>query len=421
MPGSSPDADPGARPGVLKPLAAWLALLGAGPLAAQHDPPRATVDAAGQAVPALTHVDPIPGGPSRTELRVVHPVLMVRGAVGAWRLQLTLNGEGTTLRHGELAPGVSGEGFMDRRHPHTYVHELMLTGADLLRGAVPALRLSLSAGKGFVPFGTDDPMSRPVLRFPVNHHLAQILERAVAIASAGTGPIQLEGALFNGDEPERPSQSPNWGRFGDSWAARVTAVPLRGLELQGSLAHVHSPEHRPGSGPDQDKWSASARWTRSDGYALVEWAHTSEASGFYGFTSLLAEGQLRRRAHRVYARLERSDRAEEERTADPFRAVRPHLDDALLGITRWSVATVGYGYRMPLGVLDIEAEPVIEGSAGRVRETTGSLFDPASFYGRETFWTVTLAVRIARGLGGHRMGRYGVFPGADPAGAGHGH
>ena len=60
-----------------------------------------------------------------------------------------------------------------------------------------ATRLSLTAGKGFAPFGTDDPMSRPVLRYPVNHHLAQILERAVAIGrsiagavTAGVRPVQ---------------------------------------------------------------------------------------------------------------------------------------------------------------------------------------------------------------------------------------
>jgi len=393
----------------------------AAPLAAQHQPSGTSLDVAGQVVPALTHVDPIPGGGTLTELRVLHPVLMLRGATGPWRLQVTLNAEGATLAHGELAPGVSGEGYMDRRHPHTYVHELMVTGADLLRPLDSRARLSLSAGKGFAPFGTDDPMSRPPLRFPVNHHLAQIVERAVAIASVGAGPVQLEGALFNGDEPERPSQAPNWERFGDSWSLRLTVVPLPGLELQGSRAHVHSPEHRPGSGPAQTKWSASTRWQRRGGYALVEWAHTTDANGFFEFTSLLAEGQWRAGPHRVYARLERSDRPEEERTADRFRSVRPHLDDTVLGITRWTVATLGYARQLPLGVIELVAEPVVEGSAGRVRETTGSLFDPAVFYGRDTFWTVTVAVRIARGLRGHRMGRYGVFPGTPPAPAGHGH
>ena len=36
---------------------------------------------------------------------------------------------------GELAPGDWGEGFVDRRHPHTYLHELVLSADDLLGAA----------------------------------------------------------------------------------------------------------------------------------------------------------------------------------------------------------------------------------------------------------------------------------------------
>jgi len=396
--------------------------LAAAPLAAQHAPPGATF--AGQLVPALTRVDPIPGGDALAELRVVQPVLMLRAARGPWRLQATLDGEGWSMPGGELGPGVWGEGFVDRRHPHTYVHEVMFTGADLLGTHDGAAHVSLSAGKGFAPFGTDDPMSRPPLRYPVNHHLAQILERAVAIAGVGTGPVLLEGAVFNGDEPEHPSQWPSWSRFGDSWSARLTVAPVSHLELQASVAAVHSPEHRPGAGPDQDKWSASARWDRPQPdrrtYLLLEWAHTVEADGFFAFTSVLAEAEVRRGRHRAYGRVERTERPEEERLTDPFRSLRPHLDDAIVGITRWTVVTAGYGLRLPLGTLGLVAEPLGEVSAGTLVETTGSIFDPAAFYGRDTFWALTIAVRLSRGLEGHRMGRYGVFPRTGPADAGHG-
>lgn len=68
------------------------------------------------------------------EIRLVQPVLMLR--VGAWQdrlvLQGTVNFEGWTIPRGELTPGAWGEGFTDRRHPHTYVHELMLSANDLL-------------------------------------------------------------------------------------------------------------------------------------------------------------------------------------------------------------------------------------------------------------------------------------------------
>src|SRR6266853_910642 len=104
------------------------------------------------------------------------------------------------------------------------------------------------------------------------------------IVAVRTGPLLAEAGLFNGDEPERPSQWPRLSRFGDSWSARVGLLPISGLELQGSHAHVHSPEHRPGSGTDQRKWSLSAGWDAPvrgrPVYGLVEWARTSEASGF---------------------------------------------------------------------------------------------------------------------------------------------
>ncbi|HZI74571.1 MAG TPA: hypothetical protein VFD73_11255, partial [Gemmatimonadales bacterium] len=168
------------------------------------------------AVPANFWADPVPHGGSLDEIRVVQPALMVHAGALANRLRFigTVNLEGQTIPNGELAPGDWGEGFVDRRHPHTYVHEAVLSyQQQLVFGAEP-VELSLSAGKGFAPFGTDDPMSRPALRYPVNHHLAQILERAVAILGVRAGPVLLEGGLFNGDEPERPSQWPKISRFG---------------------------------------------------------------------------------------------------------------------------------------------------------------------------------------------------------------
>jgi hypothetical protein len=270
---------------------------------------------------------------------------------------------------------------------------------------------SVSAGKGFVPFGSDDPMVRPALRFPANHHWSQILERAVAIAGIKVGPLTAEGALFNGDEPERPGQWPRIGsRFGDSWSMRVTIMALRGIELEGSRAQVHSPENRPGAGTDQKKWHAGARLDRRLGtgrlYALAEWARTEEA-GFFTFTSLLGEAQWTFRVHRAYFQLERTERPEEERTTDPFRSLRPHLENSILGTTRWSVATAGYGRSVGILRGRVRLEPMIEATYARVTDIGGGLFSSQSLYGRETFWSLTTGVRLATGAM-HRMGRYGV-------------
>ncbi|CAN5710224.1 hypothetical protein BH24GEM1_BH24GEM1_17070 [soil metagenome] len=333
--------------------------------------------------------------------------------LGPSRLTLlaTASLEGATMGRGELAPGAWGEGFVDRRHPHTYLHELLLTADDLLGDADGTARISLAGGKGFAPFGTDDPMSRPVLRYPVNHHLAQILERAVAIVAVRRGGVSGEIGLFNGDEPERPGQWPRiGGRFGDSWAARLTVEPIAGLEVQGSRAHVHSPEHRPGAGTDQAKWSVSARWggelRQRPTYALVEWARTSEAAGFFVFSSLLAEGAWVGGRHRLHYRFERTERPEEQRVS-AFRSLRPHLENSILGITRWTTHTAGYS-APSLERKGIAVQPIAEISLGRVAKIGGGLFDLRQLYGRETFWTWTLGVRVGFGGGTHRMGRYGA-------------
>ena len=367
----------------------------------------------GHGVVAYSRADPVPGGRALGEVRVVQPTIMAHAGAFSNRLRLlaTLNLEGLTLPDGELTPGAWGEGFIDRRHPHTYAHELMLTFDHRLAEAAGDVHLSLSAGKGFAPFGTDDPMSRPPLRYPVNHHLAQILERVVAIAGVRAGPVMLEAGLFNGDEPERPGQWPRVSRLGDSWSGRLTVWPLSRLELQGSHALVHSPEHRPGSGTDQRKWSMSGRWdgrvAAAEVYGLAEWARTSEADGFFVFHSALAEAAWTTGHHRLHYRFEQTERPEEERVT-PTRSRRPHLENSILGITRWTIHTVGYGFGGLARLRPVRAEPLLELSLGRVRSVGGGLFDPDSFYGKTSFWSVSAGVRLNLGTPIHRMGRYGV-------------
>jgi hypothetical protein len=254
-------------------------------------------------------------------------------------------------------------------------------------------------------------MVRPFLRYPVNHHLAQILERAVAIAAVRAGPLLAEAGLFNGDEPERPGQWPRvGGRFGDSWSGRLTATLRPGLTVEGSYARVHSPEHRPGAGTDQGKWSAAGRWTgQIDGhpaYALLEWARTSEADGFFVFHSVLAEGAWSGGPHRLQYRFERTERPEEERIAR-FRSLRPHLENSILGTTRWTTHTAGYEV-MALRRSGLEVRPLVEVTYARVAKVGGGLIDVEQLYGRRDLWSLALGVRLSAGGAMHRMGRYGA-------------
>ena len=392
-----------------------LALVGAWtPLALLPAQRGLTARLSGQGILIYTYADPAPGGGTLAEARLVQPIVMLD--VDAFRRHLLIHAtadfEGWTIPNGELAPGDWGEGYVDRRHPHTYVHELMLSAPDVLgRFDVPA-RISVSAGKGFVPFGSDDPMSRPVERFPVNHHWSQILERALAMAAVQVGRVTVEATLFNGDEPERPGQAPNLSRFGDSWAGRVTLRPLTGLEWQASAANVHSPESRGGAGTDAHKWSSSLRVDRRAGltqlYGLVEWGRTSEANGAFVFHTVLAEAAVAAGRHRPYYRFERTERPEDARTLDPFRTVRPHLDNSILGIDRWSIHTAGYGVRFGAAADRLDLQPFVEVSYGRIAKVDGGLFDPAAVYGRASFWTASVGLRVGWGMRGHRMGRYGV-------------
>ena len=94
----------------------------------------------------------------------------------------TLDLEGLTIPQGELPPAIGAKGSWIGAIPTPTRTSCWSRGTTAGPAGRPGT-LSLTAGKGFAPFGTDDPMIRPALRYPVNHHLAQILERAVVIGA----------------------------------------------------------------------------------------------------------------------------------------------------------------------------------------------------------------------------------------------
>lgn len=368
-----------------------------------------------------THVDPKPGGGGLSEVRLVQPIVaaMIRSRGGHMVGSVTLDFEGLTMPDGELTPGAWGEGFVDRRHPHTTLHELNVAFVDVLGAFDGRRRLGVVAGKGFVPFGTDDPMSRPISRYPVNHHFAQVLERVIAVAQYDAGMVTVEGALFNGDEPERPGQWPliraddgTW-RFGDSWSARVTIRPVNGLEVQGSRATVHSPEHRQGAGEDVVKHSISARWHDApawgERYLMAEWARTSELDGFFVFHSALAEAMVRRKLWQAAYRFERTERPEEERPDNLFRTRRPHFENSILGIGRWTLHTVHLERALHAKGDRPRVTVFVEGTLGSVRPVGNGIFDPQSLYGGTSVGQMSVGLSFDFRMNGHRMGRYGVL------------
>ena len=366
-----------------------------------------------QAIPLVTHAASTAEGRDLTEGYVSQATAMGRGDLlsGHLRLEATLNAEGLTMKRGELSTGAFGEGYVDRRHPHTYVHEVVASG----RGAVGPLAYSMSAGRGFAAFGTDDPMMRPFEKYPINHHLSQILERPMVTAAARFGSVIVDASTFGGDEPTSAGAPPLLRRLGDSWSVRGTALPVAWAELQGSYARIASPEQREGFGLDQRKQSVSARLVSADGarYLLAEWARTVEhdhnrKEDVFAYESALAEGAVTVRSVSLALRLEQTERAEEERTSDPFRVPRPAPDLGISGITRWRTATAAL--TLPSAIPGrVRGYPFVEVELTRPRATNAlSVFDAESFYRARTPWMLTAGVRLRFGPMHPRMGRYGV-------------
>lgn len=371
-----------------------------------------------QAVPLVTRADPTATRSALTEGYVTQPVVMAHAAWKALRAVSTLNFEGLTMDRGELVTGAYGEGYVDRRHPHAYIHELLAGVEFPHEGSTRRLPfdVSLYAGRGFAPFGSDDPMMRPFEKYPVNHHLAQVLERVVAVAAVRYGPVIGEFGTFNGDEPTGPGAPPNWNRFGDSWSSRLTVLPIAHAEVSGSVAHVTSPEVRAGHGLNQVKSSLVARYdfhTALDSwrYALLEWEHTDERDGsttVNSLHSLLGEAAACRADVIVAARLERTDRPEEEPTADPFRTPRPPSDLSTLGVSRWTTLTLAVS-SPAVRARFVSGRPFIEvARIGVGAGTPVGIFSADQRYGTDRLWMFSAGLRLRAGAMHDRMGRYGA-------------
>ena len=385
----------------------------------QHDrhAGAATLDSlAAMATMLVTRVSPALAGRARTEALVTQPMAMWRGAHRGRAVQyaLMLNAERWTMPDGEPVAGIWGEGFIDRRHPHTVLHEVMITGER----RVGVARLSLSGGKGVVPFGTDDPMVRPFTKYPANHHFSQILERIQLVAALRLTPrIGVELATFNGDEPAGTIASPRWARLGDSRSVRVTLWPRAAIEAQASHSFVRSPEFASGEGLDQQKTSASARWTPASGalrYLLLEWARTAETyrtRAIVDYGTVLAEAVARHHSWSAAIRLEQTSRPEEERLLEPFRTARPPSELTIRGVTRWRLMSGQLATTLPF-VAGAHATVFAEATHARSSPVLRPvLLDPVNISGSAMAWHVTFGARLGLGRMPTRVGRYGAGAG----------
>lgn len=369
---------------------------------------------------------------------LTQPVAMANVESGAsrWVLRVTPNFEGLTQPDGELTPGGWGEGFIDSRHPHTFLHELMLSWN--LWELAPGLDVSLSAGKGFAPYGTDDPMARPVLKYPTNHHLSQILERWTVNAVALAGPWSLEAGLFGGQEPEGPWDMSNVTPFGNSWSVRLARrfgeggdMAVWPWELKGSWGSVTERHH------DEETTTSLANvalrhqraWAGvGELYALVEASRSDPEGAEEGYWSLLGEARLGAGRHQPYYRFEWATRPEFARDAATGEGFFRYDHDAHpVGASRWAIHTAGYGFSAT--ELPVSVRPFVEAQLASVRRERGAV-DPEALFGADRIWAVSVGARVFLGGGPMRMGSYGVLDpvsrmrrqmGGEADGMGHAH
>lgn len=329
-------------------------------------------------------------------------------------LRTTLNFEELTQENGELSFGGWGEGYLDARHPHTLLHEAMLSANWWHVGGGT---LSLSAGKGFAPYGTDDPMGRPALKFPTNHHLSQVLERFTANAAYLRNGWGIEAGVFGGAEPDGAYDFSNIDSFGDSWSARLSKRfrgdgPTAEWEMSSSFARVAEAHH--GAKEYTNLLNGAVRHAKEYGvgrvYALVEASRSRPQTG-KGHYALLGEAQIvsgRARTQQAYVRTELSTRPEYERNGAPgspgFFRYRHGAHE--VGATRWFINTVGYG--VETRALPVSVRPFVEVQHHRASGARGTV-SPSAMYGGTQFFSITAGARLYFGGGAMRMGSYGML------------
>ncbi len=372
----------------------------------------------GQVFPVVTTGGPDNGEGGelrRTEWYLTQPALMANLESPSRRLVLrtTLNLEGVALGSGELTWGGWGEGFLDKRHPHTLLHEAMLSW-NLRETAAGGL--SLSAGKGFAPYGTDDPMSRPGLKYPTNHHLSQVLERWTVNAIWRLAGWSLEAGVFGGTEPEGPYDFSNIRGFPDSWSGRLTRRWTSGTgsatEWEASISRALVTEQHHGHEETSSLSNAALRRSGPAGpgmlYGLAE-ASRSDPEAFEGYFSLLTEARYDANRHQPYLRLEYATRPEHARMgpagSDDF--FRYDHGGHATGATRWFIATAAYARQ--LREYPVSVRPFLEVQYHRVRAERGNV-PRGGFPGKESsFWVLSLGTRLFLGGGPMRMGSYGLL------------
>ena len=249
---------------------------------------------------------------------------------------------------GELNTGRTARGTSTAAPPTATSTSSSRVSPDIPIGS-HGLAVSLTAGRGFARSASDDPMDRTFPQVSVNNHLSRF-----SSASSSFGALRAGAADWRAESStamsRRTRAQPEVSRFGDSWSARATVHPFRGVELSASMARVESPEFVRASGSIRKASAVSASsWenaSRSESpILLAEWARThDDRSGrrVFTFTTFLAEAGVHppRPLGRASPGADETRRKRRERSI-PSQS-RPQIEFRDSG-TCWTVVTAAAG------------------------------------------------------------------------------
>jgi len=139
----------------------------------------------------------------------------------------------------------TGEGLVDRQHPHDLIMEAATRYERELGGGLAFDVYAAVAGEpalGPVAF-PHRPSAMPDPMAPLGHHWEDSTHISFGVLTAGlfTRHVKLEGSWFNGREPDEERFDLDLRRP-DSYATRLSVNPSSQWSLQASYAYLASPE-----------------------------------------------------------------------------------------------------------------------------------------------------------------------------------
>ncbi len=236
----------------------------------------------------------------------------------------------------------SGEGLVDRQHPHDLFSEISITYKYRVSNNT---MLELYAGLPGEPsigppvfMHRSSALSNPDA--PLGHHLQDATHITYGVVTMGMlfKSLKVELSAFNGSEPDEDRYGIETPKL-NSYSSRITYNPTNELSVQTSAAYLTDPEHR---GVNARRLTSSLLYTTI--FSKDRWFAASAVFGMNredkedALLSVLLEGSLYHGKSNIYSRYEFVQRTDHDLQIE--RADQSHT------IYDTHTISVGYSYNI---------------------------------------------------------------------------